>query len=65
MEYARFAEVWRGPAVESVHLGAAAVANARGEVIYGWGDTSLVTFPRSSLKPIQAIALVETGAADA
>jgi L-asparaginase II len=34
-------------------------------VIYGWGDMSLVTFPRSSLKPIQAIALVETGAADA
>jgi L-asparaginase II len=51
--------------VESVHFGAAAVANAEGEVIYGWGDTSLVTFPRSSLKPIQAIALVETGAADA
>jgi L-asparaginase II len=51
--------------VESVHLGAAAVANADGEVIYGWGDTGLVTFPRSSLKPIQAIALVETGAANA
>ena len=65
MEYAKFAEVWRGPAVESVHLGAAAVANAAGEVIYGWGDTNIVTFPRSSLKPIQAIALVETGAADA
>ena len=65
MDYARIAEVWRGPAVESVHLGAAAVANASGEVIYGWGDTGIVTFPRSSLKPIQAIALVETGAADA
>ncbi len=65
MEYAKFAEVWRGPAVESVHFGAAAVANAGGEVIYGWGDTGIVTFPRSSLKPIQAIALVETGAADA
>lgn len=65
MEYARLAELWRGPAVESVHFGAAAVANAAGEVIYGWGDASLVSFPRSSLKPIQAIALVETGAADA
>jgi L-asparaginase II len=65
MDYAKIAEVWRGPAVESVHLGAAAVANANGEIIYGWGDTGIVTFPRSSLKPIQAIALVETGAADA
>ena len=65
LPYARLAELWRGPVVESVHFGAAAVANAAGEVIYGWGDTGLVTYPRSSLKPIQAIALVETGAADA
>ena len=64
MDYARIAEVWRGPAVESVHFGTVAVANADGEVIYGWGNTGIVTFPRSSLKPIQAIALVETGAAD-
>jgi len=65
MDFAPLAEVWRGPAIESVHFGVAAVANASGEIIYGWGDTEFVTFPRSSLKPIQAIALVETGAADA
>lgn len=65
MDYAKVAEVWRGPAVESVHFGAAAVANAAGEIVYGWGDPGIVTFPRSSLKPIQAVALVETGAADA
>jgi len=64
MEYAKLAEVWRGPVVESVHFGAAAVANAAGEVLHGWGDPSVVTFPRSSLKPIQTIALVETGAAE-
>jgi L-asparaginase II len=29
------------------------------------GDPAFVTFPRSSLKPYQAVALVETGAADA
>ncbi len=55
-------EVWRGPLVESLHFGAAAVANASGEIIEGWGDTDLQTYPRSALKPIQAIALVETGA---
>ncbi|MCG8544989.1 MAG: asparaginase [Alphaproteobacteria bacterium] len=65
MEFAKLAEVWRGPIVESVHFGVAAVANAAGEILHGWGDPSIVTFPRSSLKPIQAIALVETGAADA
>lgn len=64
MEFAKLAEVWRGPVVESVHFGAAAVANAAGEIVHGWGDPSIVTFPRSSLKPIQTIALVETGAAE-
>src|SRR5687768_13808460 len=59
---AKMIEVWRGPLVESMHFGAAAVANASGEIIEGWGDTDLQTYPRSALKPIQAIALVETGA---
>lgn len=65
MEYVRLAEAWRGEIVESVHYGVAAVANADGEILHGWGDTSLVTYPRSSLKPLQAIALVETGASRA
>ena len=55
-------EVWRGPLVECVHHGVAAVANAEGDIIAGWGDIGMETFPRSALKPIQAIALVETGA---
>jgi L-asparaginase II len=58
-------EAWRGELVESVHFGAAAVANARGEIIDGWGDTEMLVYPRSALKPIQAIALIETGAAEA
>jgi len=62
MSFVNLVEVWRGPLVESCHRGVAAVANARGEILAGWGDTALVTFPRSALKPIQAIALVESGA---
>ena len=58
----KMVEVWRGSLVESTHLGVAAVANARGEIVEGWGDIDLVTYPRSALKPVQAIALVETGA---
>ncbi len=62
MRYEKVAEVWRGPIVESVHFGVAAVANADGEIVHGWGDPGVVTYPRSALKPVQAIALVETGA---
>src|SRR4051812_49062615 len=62
MSFVKMVEVWRGALVESVHQGAAAVANAEGKIVAGYGDTSLVTYPRSALKPIQAIALVETGA---
>lgn len=62
---ADLAEIWRGDVLESRHMGVAAVANAKGEVIAGWGDTTLLTYPRSSLKPFQALPLIETGAADA
>lgn len=65
VSFVNMVEVWRGTLVESVHAGAAAVANADGKIVAGYGDTSLVTYPRSALKPIQAIALVETGAYDA
>ncbi len=62
MVFEKVAEVWRGSVVESVHFGVAAVANADGKIVHGWGDPAVVTFPRSALKPIQAVALVETGA---
>ncbi|HEX2825973.1 MAG TPA: asparaginase [Burkholderiales bacterium] len=62
MSFVKMVEVWRGEVVESVHYGAAAVSNARGEIVAGWGDIDTVIYPRSALKPIQAIALVETGA---
>jgi len=65
MSLVKLAEVWRGPIVESMHFGVAAIANERGEITDGWGDTSLVTFPRSALKPIQAIPLVESEAGKA
>jgi L-asparaginase II len=63
--FARLAEVRRGGVVESLHHGVAVVADAEGRLLHSWGDPDFVTFPRSSLKPFQAIALVETGAADA
>ena len=65
MTFVPLAEIRRGGILESVHHGAAVVADAEGRVLLSWGDPSFVTFPRSSLKPFQAIPLVESGAADA
>lgn len=65
LPFVPMAEIRRGGIVESLHHGAAVVADAEGRVLLSWGDPRFVTFPRSSLKPFQAIPLVETGAADA
>jgi len=57
-------EVRRGGVAESTHHGVAVVADAQGRLLHVWGDPDLLTFPRSSLKPFQALSLVESGAAD-
>ena len=58
-------EVTRGDMVESRHLGAAVVMDRQGKVVHAWGDPDRVVYPRSAIKPVQALALIETGAADA
>lgn len=58
------AEIWRGPLLESVHRGTAVVCRPDGEVLAAWGDPARVILPRSSCKIIQALPLVESGAAD-
>jgi len=58
-------EVTRGSMVESRHRGALAVLNARGEVVETAGDIDQPIYPRSAIKPLQTILLVESGAADA
>ncbi len=65
MSFLPLAEIRRGGVVESLHHGVAVVADAQGRILQSWGDPHFVTFPRSSLKPFQAIPLVESGAADA
>jgi len=58
-------ELWRGPFLESVHYGHAVVARPGGDIVEAWGDPDLLVLPRSSAKMIQALPLVESGAADA
>jgi L-asparaginase II len=57
-------ELTRGDLVESVHRGAIAIADRNG-LRLAIGDVELPTYPRSSLKPIQALPLLESGAAEA
>ncbi len=58
-------EVTRGPLVESVHRGSVAIADVRGRIVFALGDLDTPVYPRSSLKPIQALPLLESGAAEA
>ena len=57
-------EVIRGGMVESRHQGSAIIVDASGKVLHGWGDTDQLIYPRSAIKPLQALALLETGAAE-
>lgn len=58
-------ELWRGGLLESSHAGHAVICGADGEIVEAWGDPAAVIFPRSSCKMLQALPLIETGAAKA
>src|SRR3979411_1854015 len=56
-------EVFRGALVESRHHGAVAVADADGATVLALGDVAAPVYPRSAVKALQALPLVESGAA--
>ncbi len=58
-------EVTRGPITESRHRGAICVMDADGGPVVSVGDVDRPVFPRSAIKAVQALPLVESGAADA
>ena len=49
----------RAGAMESSHLVDGVICDANGAVIKAYGDYDRLVFPRSAIKPLQAIALVE------
>ena len=59
--YSPLVELTRGGMVECVHFGAFAIVDAHGNLLASAGDPELRTFPRSSMKPFQAIPFVESG----
>lgn len=57
-------EVTRGGRVESRHRGLVAVFDADGKSVLTLGEADAAVFPRSAVKSMQALPLVESGAAD-
>jgi L-asparaginase II len=57
-------EVTRGDMVESRHRVAAVVMDGAGKTPHSWGDVGRLVYPRSAIKPLQTLALIETGAAE-
>ena len=57
-------EVTRGSTVESLHRGAAIVVDADGRSVFACGNVDRPVYPRSAVKALQALALVESGIAD-
>jgi L-asparaginase II len=57
-------EIRRGAIVESRHRGAIVLASPDGKVLSQIGDAHLATSTRSTIKPIQALPIITSGAAD-
>ncbi|MGB0900721.1 asparaginase [Halocynthiibacter sp.] len=62
---ATLTEIWRGDILESIHTGHVVISDHKGQILESWGNPDHITYPRSSCKMIQALPLVESGAADA
>lgn len=59
--FAPLVEATRGGQVESLHLGAVAVVDTAGRLLYSAGDPGFPTFTRSTIKPFQALPLLQAG----
>lgn len=58
-------EVTRGNLVESRHRGVVIAVDGDGRTVFSLGETDSAVFPRSACKAMQALPLMESGAADA
>jgi L-asparaginase II len=56
--------VWRGDSIESVHRGAWVLVDTDGAVVDGAGAYGHPVYARSTIKSVQALPLLETGAAE-
>ncbi|MFI9828826.1 asparaginase [Streptomyces sp. NPDC051913] len=59
--HAPVAHLIRGGVVEGIHYGSVVVLGADGRVGFQLGDIEAAFYPRSALKPVQAVAMVRAG----
>jgi len=52
-------DVMRGKAVESQHLVDIALCDGQGRLMLSYGNAEAVIFPRSAIKPLQALAVID------
>ncbi|TIA18845.1 L-asparaginase II [Aureobasidium pullulans] len=55
---------WRGGVVENSHIVHAAIVDSDNNLLFSLGDPNRLTLARSAAKPFQALAILETGAAE-
>ena len=65
MDTIKMIEVTRSDFTESTHYGVAVLVNSKGEVLKEWGNSNILIYPRSALKPIQTLNLYKNGVAEA
>ena len=58
-------EVTRNDFIESIHYGAAVLIDSDGKILKEWGNSNILIYPRSALKPIQSLNLYKDGVAEA
>lgn len=59
--HAPVAHLIRGEVIEGIHYGSVVVLGADGQVQLQIGDIEAAFYPRSALKPVQAVAMVRAG----
>ena len=65
MTTVKMVEITRSDAIESVHQGAAVLINSSGDILKEWGNSEILIYPRSALKPLQSLNLYKEGIAEA
>ena len=61
MNSIKMVEVTRSDEVESIHYGTAVLINSSGEILQEWGNSDILIYPRSALKPIHIIQVKAPG----
>ena len=64
MSTIKMVEVTRSDFIESIHYGTAVLINSDGKILKEWGNSNILIYPRSALKPIQSLNLYKDGVAE-